>query len=306
MKSDKEIRKFIKDITQDVRSMSYEQLTEACNEFFPRIPILPLDFNNQPFFFRQNEYGGRNAIYRGRKITNSENQPHLSISEISFIQKKDLNKIEFFGRVNKKGESMFYGAIGYPTTCIETLSKGIELKDFGSAMVTVGTWLIKDSIKMVQLPYSKKYWQAMEGLTRFNLIRMSSEKINEENNMLRGLVETEIDFEILQLFGDAFANFNIECEQDYYLSNYYKDRIFNQVKGFNTHVDFEAILYPSVSNAFESDNIVIRPSTVEKKMEFLDAMLVWVVNQKQSGGSVQFIPIKQRIYPDKNGIFKWW
>ena len=84
MKSDKEIRKFISDIPQDVRSMNYQQLTEACNEFFPRIPIVPLNFENQPFFFHQNEYGvdkpGKLTHLRRIKLTIANELPRFDLS----------------------------------------------------------------------------------------------------------------------------------------------------------------------------------------------------------------------------------
>nr|WP_315177316.1 hypothetical protein [uncultured Flavobacterium sp.] len=305
MKTEEEIREFIKNIPTDVRNMSYDELVIACNIHFPRIPILPLKFNNEPFFFGQHDLSGKNAVYRGRKITNKENQPHKKVSDISYIPDTELHVIKEFGRVNKKGESMFYGAFHYPTASFETLSKGVDFRNLGSGMVSVGTWLINERLKIVQLPPSKKYWNKLNAITTFDLVKSSDAKIDEEISIIKSLVEKEIDYEILELFGDAFANFEIECEQDYYLSNYYKDRIFNKILGFKVPEEYDAIIYASVPNANESDNIVIKPEAVDKKMKFMDAMQVWVVHHKQTTESMQFIPIVQKIYAEEDGILKW-
>lgn len=306
MKTVNEIRAFIKSIPTEVRSMTYEELVSVCNEHFPNIPILPLRFNNEQFFFGQYDLSGKNAIYQGRPITNKKNQPHSKISEISFIPvDKQIDLIKEFGRANKKGESMFYGAIHYSTACMEALNKGIDFINFGSGMVSVGTWLIVEPLKIAQLPLSKKYWSLLDEITTFELVNNSNQKINEEISSIKKLVKNEIDYEILELFADAFANFKIECEQDYYLSNYYKDRIFDKVDGFKPLQEFDAIIYSSVSNSYESDNIVIKPDAVTTKMKFMDALQVWVLHNKEPSQNVQFIPIKQRVYADEEGNIKW-
>ena len=87
--TENEIRNFIKRIPTDVRKMNYEQLVHFCNAYIPRIPILPLKFENEPFFFGQREFSGWNLIYRGRKINNPENRPHPKVSDINYIQDKD-------------------------------------------------------------------------------------------------------------------------------------------------------------------------------------------------------------------------
>lgn len=303
--TEKETKDFIKRIPIEVRKMNYEQLVQVCNAFIPRIPILPLKFENELFFFGQREFSGWNLVYRGRKITNLENRPHPKVADINYIQETELHKIKEFGRVNRKGESMFYGALGYPTACFETLSKGIDFKNMGFGMVSVGTWRITKPLNIVQLPYSKKYWNKLNDITDFNIIKTSNEKIEKQNNKIKQLINDDLSFEILTLFADAFANFEIECEQDYYLSNYFKDRVFNNINGFKVKEDFDTILFPSVPNAYESDNIVIKPSAVDSKLKFIEAMQVWVVHHKQATGSVEFIPIEQKVDVDENGILKW-
>lgn len=300
-----EIRKFIKEIPTEVRNMSYEELVSACNTHFPKIPIRPLPFNNEPFFFGQYDLNAVNAVYRGRKITNKENIPHQKISDINYIDDENLHKIKEFGRANKKGESMFYGAFHYPTASFETLSKGEDFKNFGTGMVSVGTWIIKEPLKLVALPPSKKYWNKFNDTVNFSLVNNSDLKIDEEIAFIKSRVKEEIDYEILELFSDAFANFEIECEQDYYLSNYYKDRVFNKIPGFQVPEEYDAIIYGSVPNGYETDNIVILPKAVDTKMKFMDAMQVWVVHHKQSIETIQFIPIVQKIYADENGNLDW-
>lgn len=305
MKTLTEIRKFIKDIPIEVRNMSYNELVHACNIHFPKIPFRPLPFNNEPFFFGQYDLNGGNAIYRGRAIKNKENKPHQKVSDINYIDTENLHCIKEFGRANKKGESMFYGAFHYPTASFEAISKGENFRNFGSGMVSVGTWLIKKPLKIVALPPSKKYWNKFNDTVDFSLVNNSDLKIDEEISFIKSQMKEEIDYEIFELFSDAFANFEIECEQDYYLSNYYKDRVFNKIPGFKVPEKYDAIIYGSVPNGYETYNIVILPDAVDKKMAFMDAMQVWIVHQKQPTENIQFIPVFQKIYADENGKLEW-
>jgi hypothetical protein len=300
-----QVRQFIKSFPEQVKYLSYDQVVNLCNQFFPSLPMSVVDFTNEPFFFRQHEWGGMNVIHRGREITNPQNRAHPFLSDISYIQEKDLNKIKHFGRVNKKGQSMFYGSLNFATVCIETLSKGVDFRKNGSAMVTIGTWKFEQPLKLVQMPHSEKVWKQFYETVSFKSEKLTDEHIRQHNEELKKQINDSLDYEILEFFGDAFAKFDIKSDNDYYLSNYYADRVFNRIPGFNAGEEIDGIIYPSVPNSYQENNIVLKPSVVETKMKFLSAMQVWVVHFMDTGGGAQFIPIEQRVTADKTGKLSW-
>lgn len=87
MPTPNEIIEFIKDIPQNVKNLTYDDLVSQCNKYFASLPMAFVDFTNEQFFFRQREYGGLNVVHRGRKITNPENRPHPNVADISYIQR---------------------------------------------------------------------------------------------------------------------------------------------------------------------------------------------------------------------------
>jgi hypothetical protein len=305
MPTSNEIKQFIKRIPQEVKRLTYENVLEACNYYFPRLPIPIVDFTNAPFYFGQKEYSGWNLLYRGRKITNTENKPHPYVADISYIKDKDLDNIKNFGRANKKGESMFYGSLNFATACIETLSKGSDFKDCGSAMVSIGTWKFEKPLRLVQMPHSEKYWKLFYETVTFKSERLTEEHIKQHNHELRNRLTNDLDFEILELFGDAFARFEINDDSDYFLSNYYTDRVFNRVKGFYAPEEIDGIIYPSVPNSYQENNIVLKPSVVDTKLKFINAMQIWAVHFMKTSGGAQFNPIQQRASADETGKLSW-
>ena len=111
MPTENEIRNFIQAIPKMVKSLTYDEVVKLCNYYFSSFVFPTADFTNELFFFRQKEWSGWNVIYRGRKLTGMHNRPYSNVSDISYIQEKDIESIKNFGRANKKGESMFYGSL---------------------------------------------------------------------------------------------------------------------------------------------------------------------------------------------------
>ena len=305
MPTPNEIREFIKDIPQNVKNLTYNDLVSQCNKYFAALPMASVDFTNEQFFFRQLEYGGLNVVHRGREITNPENRPHPNVADISYIQKEDIELIKKFGRVNKPKQSMFYGSLSYHTAVWETLSKGVEFRNSGSGMVTVGTWIIEKPLKLVQMPHSEKVFTALYDIVSYKPERLRLEHIKDHNMLLKKQIGSDIGYEILELFGDAFANFDIKTDNDYFLSNYYADRAFNQIDGFEVGEEIDGIIYPSVASSYQENNIVLKPSSVDTKLKFSSAMQVWVVHHLETGKGAQFIPIEQRIHAMGNGTLSW-
>lgn len=304
MPTENQIRKFMSDYPDNVRGLSYGEFVEACNLYFHHLPIMVVDFDNSPSFFNQRQYGTWNLVYRGRLITDKGNNPHQNVSEISFVPEDSLDLIKSFGRANKKNEAMFYGSFNFATACIETLSRGEDFIKTGSAMVTIGTWKFEKPMVFAEIPPSIKHTKLFYERVKYQSKRVTEATVRERNDYLRGLLETDLDLEVLQFFGDAFAKFDIKSDEDYYLSNYYTDRVFNRVKGFDVN-PVDGILYPSVLNSYEELNIVLKPEVVNDSLRFIEGLQIWVVSHLERGGGGEFIPIQQNARPDETGKIKW-
>jgi hypothetical protein len=304
MPTPNEVRHFIETIPKLAKSLEYEKVVELCNIHFPQIPFVTIDFTNEKFFFRQKEFGGINVIYRGRKMENKDDEPYENISNISYIQEKDLDCIKNFGRVNKIGESMFYGALNSTTACVETITKGVDFRDSGDVMVVVGTWKFDSTLKLAEMPYSEKYWKLYTEATKIKSEEITENFIKERNEEIKLKCKNSLSYEILTLFGDAFANFEITQDSDYYLSNYFADRIFSRLPGYKCD-NIDGIIYPSVPHSYQELNVVLKPEIVEQKLKFIDATQFWVVHFLETNGGVQFIPVRENIYPDEKGKFQW-
>jgi len=190
------------------------------------------------------------------------------------------------------------------TACIETLSKGVDFRDTGAAMLVLGTWKFEAPLKLAEMPHSEKYWKLFYDIAGIKSETITDKNIKEQNEELKLQIRNELAYEILTLFGDAFAKFGVEDDSDYYLSNYFADRVFNKIPGFGGE-NIDGIIYPSVPNSYQQKNIVLKPEVVNTKLKFVEAAKVWAVHFMKTGGGAQFNPIEDRIYGDDNAKLKW-
>lgn len=300
------VRQLIQRIPDHLYRMDYDALKIDCNSVLTSVPAPVVDFTNERFFFHQREFGGLNVIYRARLITNSDNRPHENVSEISYIPDNLLHKIENFGRVNKPRQSMFYGSLDFATACTEAITKGNVFKDKSSVMLTVGAWKFETPLKLVQMPHSEKYFKLFYDTVQVKSESIQLEHVQQLNAEARKQFETDIEFEVLQFFADEFGKFSTENGYEYKLSNYYADRIFNRIRGYEMEEEIDGIIYPSIALSYQHKNIVLKPEVVKNKMKFINAMQVWLVSFAGRGGGAQFIPIKQKIHADSDGKLLWY
>lgn len=284
---------------------SYKDVVDRCNFYFKRIPVSIKDFKNLTNYFCQNNPDGSNRIYRARKITNPENQPHKTIKEISFVPEDEIESIKKFGRVNKLKESMFYGSLNYATAAFEVLSQDKEFQEKGSAMVTIGEWKFETPLTLAQIPYSKTELEKLKKTVSFEIEKIDLELIEKQNQYLKNQLENELEFEIIDFFSQSFCNFKVDSENAYYLSNYYADRVFNRIQGFTSPEEVDGIIYPSIPSTFQEKNIVLKPEVVKTKLKFIGAMQVWVVHRLKENEGVKFIPIEQRVGANEKEEINW-
>ena len=149
--------------------------------------------------------------------------------------------------------------------------------------------------------FIKKYFKLFYDTVQFKSESIQLENVQNSNAEARKQFETDIEFEVLQFFADEFGKFSTENDNEYKLSNYYADRVFNRIKGYEMEEEVDGIIYPSIALSYQHKNIVLKPEVVKNKMKFINAMQVWLVSFADRGGGAQFIPIKQRINADKDG-----
>lgn len=192
-----QIREFMKRIPSHLYRMNYNEVKITCNEYFQKLPFLIVDFTNEPFFFRQHNWGGINVIYRARQIKTSNNLPHENISDISFIPESKLDNITNFGRVNKPQESMFYGSLNIPTACTEAVTKGNVFENSNSVMMTVGIWKFDAPLKLIEIPHSPTYFKKLYHMLNFKSEKIQLEHIEESNKLLKKRINNDFEFEKL-------------------------------------------------------------------------------------------------------------
>ncbi|MCX6272559.1 MAG: RES domain-containing protein [Bacteroidetes bacterium] len=299
------VREFMRRIPDHLYRLDYDAIKVECNSYFPGIPISAVDFDNNKFFFNQYDYNGTNVVYRARVITNPDNRPFELVSQISYIPEDERLKIKEFGRVNKPGEPMFYGAVTLPTACTEAINKGNPDLNKNSVMLTVGVWKFETPLTFAHIPHSYKYFERFYKELDMVSESIQLEDIKRQDDDLRNKINNDFRYEILQFFADEFAKFTVTKDYEYKLSNYYADRVFNRIPGYEIDDQIDGIIYPSISLSYQHDNIVLKPEVVKTKLKFVHAKLVWFVNFSDTGGGASWNVIIDHIQADNSGKLLW-
>jgi hypothetical protein len=139
---------------------------------------------------------------------------------------------------------------------------------------------------------------------RYNEMLAYCQKFNEHNN---NMIESDIyskDYsnKLFELFYDEFAKVEINNESDYFLSNIYCDRVFNETL-IENETTIDGILYPSVSFGYQEQNLVLHPR-VMNKIQFVDASFVKVIYYSENE-FVDFKTIEGNVKPDNDGLLNW-
>jgi hypothetical protein len=300
-----QIREFIRTCPADLANLSYEETSALCNKYFASLPVPITYCDNSQFYFRQHEWGGLNVIYRARVVDNAEGIPYSKVENLSYRPEDQWSQIVDYGRVSKPGEAKFYGSFNPATACFECVFKDDRFNSGEMIHVVVGVWKIEGSLNFAEIPYSERYFDDFYRQIKYQSRVISADAIKKANTDLKERLANDLAYDILMHFADAFANFNINSEKDYFLSNYYADRLFNKVAGFKMQEKIDGILYPSVANIYENKNIVLIPDAVKNKLKFIQADHYGITRSPENDGIVSFLPFRIRRYPDKDGNIVW-
>ncbi|HWY09967.1 MAG TPA: hypothetical protein VN026_01520 [Bacteroidia bacterium] len=302
------IRSFLERLPKNLHRLDYNELIIDCNSRLPNIPIPVVDFGNEKYKLGQMEWGGSNVIFRARR--NENNRPFDYVSEISYIPEDKLNLIKDYGRVNKPKESMFYGSFNKAAACIEAITRGNYFQLTKSVVFTVGVWKIESPLIWVDIPFSEKQFQSFYDKVNFESESIKLTDIQKQNIHVKEKLmssshfQSDLDFEVLQFFSDAFAKHDVQNGYDYMISNYYADRAFGRIKGYELNDEVDGISYPSIAASFQQKNIVLKPEVIKQgKVKFMYAMKIWMV--ANATGGADFIPLKQLVKADADGKIDW-
>lgn len=290
----------LEEIRSKLEAYDYSDLSFMLGELLPSLPVNVRPFKNESPE-RTHPLLNYRTLYRARAhhdVFSSVSYPTLS--EISYIQAKDLGKIKEYGRVNKPHESAFYCSTELHTATIEALSKGLAPRkkhEVHEYWVTVGMWKLKEDLmlaEMLQVP--SELIDLKKQVPEIDITEKDIECAEKCYNKVKTQLDDEDRFKLLDFFSKEFAKTQIESNSDYMLSNYYADRILDRVEGYKMDKGkVDGILYPSVHTGYKYDNIVFEPSVVDEKLKFIGATKVRIVfingeiiwDIKHGGGGVK-------------------
>lgn len=286
--------------------VTYETVRDILNAYFPNLPICQRPFKNEPHEFTQGT-SPINWIYRARLV-----KPHQSrwtkVSDIDAIPKDKLHLIREHGRVNRPHQSIFYGSLNLHMACVETYAKGENMKLILSGkpvMAVVGAWKAIGPIDFCQIPLPVNYTRMFmenEMIKALNL-RFQMDKIEKQAEHVRGMINNEKAYNDLTFFSEAFARLEIDDHRQYMISNYYADRVFNLISGYEATAPVEGIMYYSTPSSFQELNVAMQPEVAARKLQFSHAYTM-IVRHDPINEQTTWIPYEQGIRA-VDGVIQW-
>lgn len=289
-------------LTKD--GVSYTVVRDILNEYFPRLPICINEFDEKPYSFSRRE--AANWIYRARIVKQGE-PCWTNVSDLTYIPKDKLHQITRHGRLNKPGQSVFYGSLGLWEASIETYAKGENMDLVMSGVpveVVVGAWSLTEQVTFAQIPlpveYVRKFMETP--IIKALDLQFNMEQIEAQAAHVRGMINDDAEYKKLTYFSEAFARHEINDHREYMVSNYYADRVWNLIDGYPTdHVD--GIMYYGLPSSYQKLNVAMLPEMVDKKLQFRYGYRL-IVSHNPATGKTMFIPYEQQIRA-KDGVIQW-
>jgi hypothetical protein len=306
--------KFLKNISPQLYRFEYDQVKIWLKDYVPQIPF---SYEKRETLWRPQEdiwYRHPKSLCRARendieRAVGDLNYPYDKVSEISHIPGNKLSSIKELGRANLKRESRFYCSNYSAVACAECLTKGFT-QGFGERKtITMGIWAIKEPLILADVVFSKSKlleYRHIDEERYDNLIKFTDDWYEYTLKLIRSNsiypLSEDYSFELLNFFGDEFGKTNIKTTNDYILSNYFCDVIFNHSKIDDKFID--GIIYPSVKFSYQDYNIVIHPRAMHK-LDFSSASFLWIINNGTLNcDSIHFSEMETAFTTDKENI-KW-
>lgn len=250
------------------------------------------DLIYQSIIDMQNKYFPTAILHKGTfidrvRIHDKPDQVFTCKNEVSYISDKDvISKMTSFGRANIPHQTVFYGSIETPeisqqrvTAYFETTKLLPQLTRIGdnseevyknvSEIFTVSRWKLMEDIEVIEMIYSDDALK-VNSITKASYEHQLS---NLENHPLKDLAIDQGRF-----FSNEFARKDgNNDDSNYKISAAYSNFIFNHPELKN----IAGITYPSVQSDFRGQNVVLKPSFVNR---FLHLELVAMMKFERIDG----------------------
>lgn len=175
------------------------------------------------------------------------------IKEVKYLTYPPKNLVKSYGRCNKPGQNIFYGALSWMTTMNEVGPRRGDL-------ITSTKWRAKQNATLKYSPIFKN--QPTDNVINPEMLEV--ERIYEQKvSTFPPYIKEAADL-LLQFITDAFTKrINPKEHLNYIISAYFSDKIFNDLDNGR----IEAIYYPSVHEKLSFQNIAIKPYVLDEKYE---------------------------------------
>lgn len=283
------------------------------NELIPSLPIPPDKFSNQPDEFTQGNHA-QNWLYRANFIKPGHKRWDKA-GDVSYLPREYWKDRDEFGRVNKPHTGIFYASLNLLAACAETYTSGPNLETVRreeSVQAIVGQWVIKAPLSLIRMPIPESTITFFDDprIEKLGLSTITPDVIRKQNAHIREVCNDEFKFKLLEFFAEAFAH---QGDEQYLLSTYYADRVFNKIEGFRTQIEtsdgkvpkeIEGILYYACPSSYQELNLALLPESVDaKRIEIVFAHhMVW--SHSYSHGRTLFVPHEQNALI-RDGEIKW-
>lgn len=188
----------------------------------------------------------------------NENETIREIKHLKYPPKEYVNK---YGRANIKNNSILYATFHFPTAFIET---NPEIGD----LITISNWELKDENTSLFVYPVFDYFKTHD----YQLKDIFNEAIKNVPDTMKDLIIVDTCY-IASCFRKHVEKGK---EINYTLSAHIADKIFKQLYDGK----IEAILYPSVKDATQTNNIALKPEVFNQKYKLKEVRESIVINRQ--------------------------
>ncbi len=251
----------------DLTKISDSELDKSINDRFKFIPITSVMIP------------AGSEIFRARVNPPKTN----AFNKLQDIYAPPSEFITKYGRLNKPGERIFYGAVNFKLAAFEVVQ---ELrKSFNPsrehAFLVIGIWKTKVDLHVASIHNDQNIHDIRTDIKG----RYESDQKMFKEGVLEESVLSANDM-MLQFFSEEFTKSEIRSEFDYRITNFY----MSTLKKMNSRLPpfaeerFDGVNYPSVAMKYKGDNIALFIDSADSKLEFVNALQVICANPDFENG----------------------
>ncbi len=280
----------IKNLKLEVTDLDYlkEQLLPIARSYFYKSPIAQTD----------------QLIYRGvlwREKPTNKKQFSYPPAEI----------IETFQRVNKPHEPMFYGSVG----CHSTI---LELAPRTGDRIAISKWRVIKPLYLNSLGYAEDIFRdagSSEWAKKWWALRRNDDPeilFTNENKLVHNFFNREFtkkvppneahQYKVTVAISELFLKELTFIGQPQIENPYTK--LIEPADVFS-NIEFSGLLYPSVANRLNADNLALKPEAVDQSLELVSVQYVEITKKAESEDEYESHGLDYSETISNTGDIKW-